>query len=128
MSFVSLALGLSVAVFGILGLAWPESLAAILRQAQTPAGLYLGASSRVVFGISLLLSASTSRAPDTLRALGLLLLVAGLVMPFFGLEVFRSGLEFFLSLGHWAARAWGCVALGFGLFIAYAVAPGPHSA
>jgi len=117
-----------IAALGILGIAWPESLAAILRQVQTPAGLYLGAGGRVVLGISLLLSAPGSRAPDTLRVLGLVLLVAGLVMPFLGLEVFRSGLESFLSLGRWAARVWGGVALGFGLFVAYAVAPRSRAA
>ncbi len=125
MSFVCFGLGLSIAAFGMLAIGLPESFAAILRQVQTPAGLYLGAGSRVVLGISLLLSAPSSRAPEILRVLALVFLVAGLAMPFLGLEVFRSTLEFFLSLGPWAARAWGGVAVGFGLSVAYAVAPRP---
>jgi len=116
-------LGLTIAAFGVLAIGWPESFAAILRQAQTPAGLYFGAGSRVVLGISLLLSGPRSRAPEILRVLGLVFLAAGLAMPLFGLDAFRWGLESFSSLGHWAARAWGVVALGFGLFIAFAVAP-----
>ena len=121
MAFVSLALGLSIAVVGLLSIAWPESLAAILRESQTPAALYLGAGGRVLFGISLLLSAPGSRAPVTLRVLGVLFLVGGLVMPFLGLEAFRASARSFLSLGSWAVRVWGGVAIGLGLSIAYAV-------
>ena len=121
MSFVSLGLGLSIAVIGLLSIAWPESFAAILRESQTLTALYLGAGSRVLLGISLLLSAPSSRAPATLRVLGMLFLVVGLVMPFRGLEVFRAYAGWFLSLGSWAVRVWGLVAMGFGLSIAYAV-------
>jgi len=121
MSFVSLALGLAIAAVGILAIAWPESFAEILYQAQTPAGLYRGAGFRVFLGISLLLSARSSRAPAALRVLGVVFLVAGLVMPFLGFELFRSALESFLSLGPWAVRVWGGVALVLGLFVAYAV-------
>ncbi len=129
MSFVSLALGLSIAVVGLLSIAWPESFAAILREYQTPAGLYFGAGSRVLLGISLLLSAPSSRAPTTLRVLGVVFLVGGLVMPFVGLEVFRASTGSFLSLGSWAVRVWGVVAIGLGLSIAYAVSNslGPRS-
>ena len=123
MAFVSFALGLSIAALGILAIAWPESFAALLREAQAPAWLYFGAVTRVALGVSLLLSAPSSRAPETLRVLGLIFLVAGLLMPILGLEFFRSSLQFFLSLDPWAPRAWGCVALGFGLSVVYAVSP-----
>jgi hypothetical protein len=122
-SIVSRVLGLSIAAFGVLAIALPESFDAMLRQVQTPAGLYLGAGGRVLLGISLLLSAARSRAPETLRVLALVFIVAGLVMPFVGLGFFRSAIDSFLSLGLWAARAWGVIALGLGLFIAYAVGP-----
>jgi hypothetical protein len=126
-SFVTLALGLSIAFFGVLGVAWPESLTGILRQFQSSNGLYFGAGFRVALGASLLLSATSSRAPEILRVLGVVFLVAGLVMPFLGIEYFRSAIESFLSLGRWAAAAWGVVALGLGLFIVYAVAPGSRA-
>jgi hypothetical protein len=127
-SFVSLALGLSIAALGVLGIAWPESLAGILRQFQSAGGLFLGASFRVALGISLLLSASASRNPETLRVLGVVFLVGGLAMPFIGLEFFRSAIDSFLSLGHGAAAIWGVVALALGLFVAYSVAPRSRAA
>jgi hypothetical protein len=123
MSFVALAVGLAIAVLGVLGIAWPESLASILRHSQSTAGVYFGAGLRVVLGISLLLSARRSRTPDILRVLGVVFLVAGLVGPLLGLEFLRSGIDVFLSLGRGASAAWGVIALGLGLFIAWAVTP-----
>jgi len=95
----------------------------MLRRLQTPGGSYFGAGIRVALGLSLLLSASSSRAPQVLLVLGIVFLVAGIAMPFLGLEVFSSALESFMGLGPWAARVWGGVALGSGLLIAYLVAP-----
>ncbi len=123
MPLVALALGLAIAVLGMLSIVSPESLVAMLRQLQTPAGLYFAAGFRLVLGISLFLSARGSRYPGILRVLGPVFIVAGLILPLFGLEFFRSAIDTFLSLGDWAARLWGLVALVFGLFIAYTVAP-----
>ena len=123
MSFVSIALGVAIAALGLLAIAWPESLAGILRQFQSSAGLFASAGIRVTLGISLLLSASNSRTPATLRVFGVIYLVGGLAAPFLPLEVFVSTIDFFLSLGRGAAIAWGVLALGFGLFVVYAVAP-----
>lgn len=128
MSFVALALGIAIAILGMLGIASPESLAGILRQFQSSAGLFLAAGVRVALGISLFLSAPTSRAPATLRILGVVFLAAGVVMPFLGLEFFTSALDSFLSLGRWAAAVWGVVAIGLGLFVVYAVFPGARPA
>ena len=128
MVFVSLALGLLIAVLGTLAVASPASFAALLREVQSPAGLYSGAAFRVILGISLLVSARGSRAPVTLRVLGVLFLAVGLVMPLRGLDPFRANLELFLSLGDGASRVWGIVALGLGLSLAYAVVPRTRAA
>jgi hypothetical protein len=73
------------------------------------------------------MAAEKSRAPDILRVLGWVFVAAGLVIPVFGFELFRSVLDAFLAMGYWAARIWGVVALAFGLSIAYAVAPRSNS-
>ena len=123
MAYVSLAFGLLTAAAGVLAIVAPETFGMFLRQAQTPGGLYLSAGNRVLFGIALLLSAGGSRLPDVLTPLGVVFLGAGLALPFLGYEFFRSAVDIFLSMGPWIARIWGIVALGFGLFIVYAVAP-----
>ena len=71
--------------------------------------------------MALFVSAPDSRAPDTLRVVGVLFAVAGLVLPFYGAERFRRTLEGFLALGLGFSRAWGALALGVGLLLAYAV-------
>jgi hypothetical protein len=123
MKYVVLALGLATAALGVVGIGWPESLAEILRRFQSPAGLYIGAVSRIALGGSLLLCARRSRTPDTLRVLGVVFLVAGLVMPFVGLAFFEAAIDSFLSMGRGASAVWGVVAIGLGLFVAYAVTP-----
>ena len=123
MSVVCLALGLAIVALGFLAVGSPDSFASILREVRTPAGLYFGAGSRVVLGVSLLLSGPRSSAPEILRILGFIFLAAGLAMPFVGLEAFRWSLDAFLSFGPWASRVWGIVALALGLLLAWAVAP-----
>jgi len=122
-SIVSLVLSLLIAGLGIVGILSPDSFSEFLRQLQTPAGMYFAACVRLVFGISLLMSAMKSRAPDVLRVLGWVFVVAGLLIPVIGFENFRSVVDTFLALGGGAARIWGVVALALGLAIAYSVAP-----
>lgn len=123
MSIPCHVLSLLIAGLGILSIAFPETYLEFARQIQTPAGMYFGAGFRILFGASLLMAAAKSRVPDVLQVLGWIAIVGGLFIPVIGLENLRSLVDVFLSLGHWAARIWGVVALSFGLAIAYAVAP-----
>ena len=128
MSLLSLVLSLSIACLGVLSIVSPDFFSDFLRHLQTPTGMYFAAGFRLIFGASLVLSAPKSRAPDILRGLGWLFLVAAVLIPVFGFDFFRSVIDFFLSLGPWAARLWGLVAMAFGLGIAYGVAPGSRAA
>jgi len=122
-SVVCHVLSLLVAGFGILSIASPETFFDLLRNVQSPGWMYAGACFRLIYGVSLLMSAANSRTPDVLRVIGWVLIVAGILIPVFGFDSFRSAFNSFMSMGHWAARIWGVVALSFGLGIAYAVAP-----
>ena len=123
MSFVSLALGVAIAALGLLSIFWPESFTGFLRQLQTSTGLYLAAGFRVALGFSLLLCARSSRTPNTLRVLGTILFVGGLLLPFLGLAFLSPAIDVFLSLERGAFVAWGLLAIAFSSFIAYTVAP-----
>ena len=123
MSIVSLVLSVLIAGLGIVSVLSPDSFSEILRQAQTPAGMYFAAGARVVFGASLLLSAAKSRTPDIRRCLCWVFLVTGLLISVFGFEFFRSVVDLFLALGDGAGRIWGVVAFALGLAITYSVAP-----
>jgi hypothetical protein len=93
------------------------------RYAGTPAGLYAIAVLRVGIGLLLMFVARSSRAPNTLRVLGAVVLVAGLTTPLFGVNRVRAILEWeamHISL----LRAGAVVALAAGGFLTFAVTGG----
>lgn len=101
----------------------PRTLLGIVRRFQTRAGLYAAAGLRLVLGAALVLAAPTSRAPDVVRILGVLIFASGLVTPWLGLARFRTLLAWWSGRGRGFMRAWAALALVLGLFLAYAVAP-----
>ena len=59
--------------------------------------------------------------PIIVGLVGVLIIVAGLLAPSFGLERSQALLDAWSSRGPVFMRTWAAVALLFGLFIAYAV-------
>jgi len=121
MAWVVVVMGLAIACFGVLGLVSPERLMDTVRRVLNPRGLWVAAALRVVLGVALFVEAPTSRAPETLRILGPLVVVIGLATPLFGLERFRRLLDWWMERGAGFVRAWAAVALAFGLLLAFAV-------
>jgi hypothetical protein len=122
-ALIALVLSLLIAAVGALGIASPSRLLGVVRSFQTPAGLYVVAALRVVLGVVLFFAAPVSRAPELIRILGVIVFVAGLVTPLFGLERFRSLLDWWSARGSAFIRAWAAFAFAFGLLLAYAVVP-----
>ena len=123
MALVAFALSVFIAALGALGVLSPTRLLGVARHLQTPAGLYAAAALRLVLGLALFLAAPSSRAPEVVRVLGIVIIVAGLITPFFGLARLRSLLEWGSALGPGVIRVWGSFAFAFGLLLAYAVVP-----
>jgi hypothetical protein len=119
MTFIALILSLSVACLGAVGVASPPRLLAIVQKFQSPAGLYVAMAIRLALGISLFLAAPASRAPDVLRVFGVVIMVAGLITPLFGLERFRRLLDWWAAHGSGFVRLWAAIALAFGLFLSF---------
>jgi hypothetical protein len=124
MAILAFVLSLFVAALGALGLISPMRLLDIVRQFQSQAGLYAAGAFRVVLGGALFFAAPFCRAPKVLRVLGIIILVAGLVTPFFGVERVHRLLSWWSGQGAMFLRVWAAFALAFGLLLAYAVAPG----
>jgi len=116
-----MALGLIVAAIGVLGVAAPTVLLGLGQSLQTANALYVVAAMRVTFGAILLWVAPVSRTPRILRVLGVSIIIAGVLTPFFGVERSRAMLEWWSAQGSFFTRAWAIVAVVFGLFIVYAV-------
>jgi hypothetical protein len=124
MRIVTLLVALLICMVGLVGIVSPEGLMTVGQYAVTPGGLYAIAILRVGIGLLLMLVARDSRAPKTLRALGAVVLVAGLTTPFFGIERVRAILDW--EARHRAVmRSAAVVLLAAGGLIAFAVS-GAH--
>jgi hypothetical protein len=82
-----------VVVLGVAGAVIPDTVIAIGRHLVSPSGLYAAAAFRVGAGLALILAGRESRAPGILRAIGAVVLVGGMVTPFFGVEAARARLD-----------------------------------
>jgi hypothetical protein len=124
----ALLIGVLVMAQGLLGLASPIMLAAVVDTIQLPPVIYMAAAVRVLFGIALVLAASRSRAPKMLRCLGALIFIAGLLTPFFGLQFAQLVLAAWSEGGPSLVRAWASAVLLLGAFVVYANIPSHRAA
>src|SRR4029077_165922 len=84
MRLLGLVLGALFMLVSAIGFAAPDLRLSLERTVITPAGLYAIAALRIAIGLVFVLAAPASRAPRTLRVLGLIVIIAGLTTPGFG--------------------------------------------
>jgi hypothetical protein len=108
-------------VVGVLGIVSPESGTAIRRQYfAAPVGIYTAGVVRVAMGLVVILGATASRAPKTMRALGAVMCLQVLSAVLLGPDRARAVLEW--EAMHTALLRVGAAgALVAGGFIAFAV-------
>ena len=82
-----------VAFLGVAGVVFPDIVIATGRHIVSPIALYVAGAFRVGVGLVLILAARESRAPGILRAIGAVVLVAGVATPLFGVEAARARLD-----------------------------------
>jgi hypothetical protein len=128
MRFFALLVALLVILIGLVGVVAPDRLIMAGRYMMTPVGLYAVAALRVGMGLVLILVAPTSRAPKALRAIGAVVLVAGLATPLFGVERSRGIAGWAEAQGPAFLRGIAGILIALGSFIAFAVAAGRRSA
>ena len=122
---------LLVAVFtifvGIAGLVAPDRATTVRRlYFATAVGLYSAAAVRAGMGIVVIVAASTSRAPKTLRALGGVMCMQALSATVLGPDHARGILEWETTQGTAALRVGAAVALVAGSFIVFALTGHRH--
>ena len=91
--------------------------------ASIPAADIGGVAVRVLMGAALVWGARGSRMPRTLLAIGALMILGGLLSPFFGIERLQVLVAWFASLGPVLTRTLASVAVLLGAFIAHAARP-----
>lgn len=126
MRIAALLVALLTILVGMGGIVSPDSFMTLRRlYYATPGRFYAAGALRVAMGLMLILAASISRWPRTLRALGAVMCLQGLAGTlFFGLERARAIMEW--EAMHTALlRAGAVVALVTGGFVAFAVTKRP---
>ena len=126
MRIAALPIALLSIVVGILGIAFPQGVMAIRRlYFATPGLAYTIVAVRSAMGLGLILAASRSRWPRSLRALGVAVCLQGLSATFLGLDRARAVMEWEGMQGSALLRAGAAVALASGSFIVFAVRQQP---
>ena len=120
-------IALLLIVQGIIGLTAPTTFVGIVRWFQTPPMVYLAAVLRVAIGLVLVCAASESRAPKFLRVFGLIIVIGGLLSPFFGMQFATLILDWWSARGPSLVRVFAGVSLALGLLTTYAIAPKHHA-
>jgi len=99
MRLLGLVIGVVVILGGAISFAAPDVLLALGRSVTTSGGLYAMAALRIALGLVFVLAAPASRAPRTLRVLGVIVIIAGLTTPSFGVARARTVLDWWASAG-----------------------------
>lgn len=109
--------GLFAAGMGILGLAYPARMSALVAPWASPAGLWGAAGLRLVFSVALWFAAPASRTPLVFQILAAIALAAAMVLPLLGLDRFKALLAWWLSQPRALQRAWLAASTAFGAFL-----------
>ena len=119
MRLPGLAIGALVVLASAISFAAPDVRLSLERSLMTPAGLNAIAALRIVVGLGLVLCAPVSRAPRTVRVLGLIVIIAGLSTPLFGVARARAVVDWLASAGPLLTRLDAIVGMAFGGFLLY---------
>ena len=127
MRVAALAVALFAIIIGVVGIVAPDSLTRVRQHLMDEPAvvLYIAGLIRVAMGLVLIVFAPRSRTPKTLRVLGVIMALQGIVPQFIGIDRERMILEQEVMLGSAALRAGALVALVSGCFIAFVVTPRP---
>jgi hypothetical protein len=116
---IGLVIGALVILASAISFAAPDLRLSLERSVITPAGLYAIAALRIALGLVFVLAAPASRAPRTLRVLGVIVIIAGLTTPWFGVARARAAQNWFESAGPWLMRLAAGVGMALGGFLVY---------
>ena len=123
MRWLGLVIGVLVILASAVSFAAPALRLSLERSVMTPAGLYAIAALRIAIGLVFVLAAPASRAPRTLRVLGLIVIIAGLSTPWFGVDRARAVVNWLASARPLLMRLDAVVGMTIGAFLVYVFRP-----
>ena len=119
MRLLGLVIGALVILAGAISFAAPDLRLSLEGLVITPAGLYAITTLRIAIGLVFVLAAPASRAPRTLRVLGLIVIIAGVMTPWFGIARSRAVLNWLASAGPLLMRLDAVAGMAIGGFLVY---------
>ena len=119
MRWLGLVIGVLVLVGSAISFVAPDMLPRTPQWVTTPSGLYAVGALRVALGLVFVLAAPASRAPRTLRVLGLIVIIAGLSTPWFGVARARAVVNWLASAEPLLMRLDAVVGMAIGGFLVY---------
>lgn len=123
MRIAALVVALFTMAVSMACIVFPDNMMTIRRSYYTPGGLVVGGAVRVAMGLVLILAASSSRWPRSLRVLGAVICLQGITANLLGLERARAILEW-EAMSPALLRAGAVVAFAASGIIAFAVTRG----
>jgi hypothetical protein len=114
-----MAIGAIIAGAGMLGVVAPSVLLGLGRSFLTPTALYIVAAVRIIAGVLLLWVAPMSRTPKIVRAIGIVIVVAGVLTPLFGVERSEAVLNWWSVQDPLFVRALFALPIVLGVFLVY---------
>ena len=118
-------LGCLVALAGAIGLLRPQSLLTTLNGVKTSKrAIYALSAVRVGVGLLMVLGAPVTAAPGAIRALGILVIVAGASVVVMGIARTRRVIDWFATRSTAVQRAFLTGGIAFGVFLAWAAYTG----
>ena len=121
LKLVATVMSLAISGLGVLGIVAPAVLLDLGRSLLVLPALYWVAAVRVVFGALLIVVAAESRMPRTLRVIGVVIVIAGLLTLLFGTERLIQVFAGFSGQPPLLVRAVAVLAFLVGLFFVYAI-------
>jgi hypothetical protein len=119
MRSLGLTIGAVVILVGAISFAAPDLRLSLEGAVFTPAGLYVIAILRIAIGLVFVLAAPVSRAPRTVRAIGVIVIIAGLMTPWFGVARAEAVVRWLAATGPLLMRLDAVVAMALGVFLVY---------
>ena len=126
MRIAALLVALFIIVVSMVGIVATDSAMTLRRlYFATPSRFYAAGAVRIAMGLVLIVAASSSRWPRTLRALGSVMCLQAIAANLFGIERARAIMEWEAMQGTALLRAGAVVALASGVFVVFAFTKRP---
>ncbi len=114
------AIGIVIVLLGIGVAAVPALIRELMLSALSPKLIYGAIGFRLAAGAFFVFASEACSWPEAIGTIGVIMLAAGFIGLFMGIERIKALASGFLALSDMAFRLWSPGALFFGAFIVYA--------